>query len=98
MCDIQNQKDNLMEEIVKMSCENNEDRVSLCKFYLNKHRFENYSLKSNYSEIADSDYILSNKDARLLCNLCINDERCSIDDIKFIIGKMSYEELTYMGI
>ena len=89
-------KTTMTEEIINLTGKTNEDRVSLCEFYLNKHRFENYSLKDN--NIKECDYILRDESARKLCDICINSNRSTEDDIRFIIGKMSYDDLVYMGI
>ena len=86
----------MTDEILKLSGRDNDERVSLCEFYLNKHHMENYTLKK--TNIRMEDYILKDNSAREMCSLCIKDNRCSDNDIRFIIGKMSYDNLVYMGI
>lgn len=86
----------LTNDILSLSGRDNQERVYLCDFYLNKHHMENYSLKQ--TNIRQEDYILRDNCARELCSLCIKDNRCSENDIRFIIGKMSYDDLVYMGI
>lgn len=95
--DIIDPKQEMIEEILSLTGRNNEERVELCKFYLNKHNIVNYSLINN-QKIKQKDYILKDMSARSICETCINDNRCLEKDIRFIISKMSYEDLVYMGI
>ena len=90
-------KQELTEEILSISGRDNNERVSLCEFYLNKNNIVNYSLINN-ENIRQEDYILKDNSAREICETCIKDNRCLEKDIRFIIGKMSYDDLVYMGI
>lgn len=90
-------KGKMIEDIISLSGRNNEERVELCKFYLNKHYIVNYSLINN-EKVRQEDYILKDISARSICETCINNKRCLENDIRFIINKMSYKDLVYMGI
>ena len=89
-------KEMLQNEVMSILCKTNESRVDFCKFLLQKHRMEKYSLKDN--NIKEEDFILSDKGARELCNKCITENLATGEQIETILDTLSFDDLVYMGI
>ena len=87
-------KDELITDYVNYY-NDNEQRVTLCKHILNKHRFERYSMKDN--NINDEDYIIKGN-LRSYIELIINKSICSKEQLGQILDKISYDDLSYIGI
>jgi hypothetical protein len=71
-------------------------RLSYCKLAMCKYRFENYGM-SDFN-IADTDYVVQNKEVANLLNQCILNKSCSKSELENILQMIPYKDLIYIGI
>jgi hypothetical protein len=63
----------------------------------NKYQFEKYGL-TNENNIKEEDYIINDKNLRITINNIMNQVQITKDDFDSILNRLTYKQLSYIGI
>jgi hypothetical protein len=63
----------------------------------NKYQFEKYGL-TNENNIKEEDYIINDKNLRITINNIMNQVQITKDDFDSILNRLTYQQLSYIGI
>jgi hypothetical protein len=77
---------------------NHNDYKSYLELALEKHKFQNYSLKKNKQEIQQQDYIINDINTRNIISNTLETNKINKTTFNIILNKLAYEQMLYIGI